>query len=211
MRAGYVGIIRAALKFDPSKGSKFSTFVWFYIRKHVATAAQASSSVMSGRTQADDGQVNELKRATHLLRGLSEAPITTEEMASQLNVTVDRVHVLKRLSRPVVSAEKINMDEMIADVSLPVFSGIITESDKEEVIERCMSRLDPEERFVLAHRAGLVDGVPKSWQDLQQLMEGCGVSYLRKVEMRAKAHLMRDREFSALLRESSPVSVFTSA
>jgi DNA-directed RNA polymerase sigma subunit (sigma70/sigma32) len=160
-------------------------------------------------TRSEDGQVQLLRKTQQYLKGMSEEPVTTEQVASQLNVTVDRVHVLKRMARPVVSAENLFASETIADSSLPLFSRMITEGSREEAIERCMSRLDPEERFVLAHRMGLIDGAPKSWEELQRLMDGCGVSYLKKVEMRAKAHLMRDREFSTLMLRGTPQSVFS--
>lgn len=209
---GYLGIIQGALAYNPSKGSKFSTFVWFYIRKRVILAASENTRSGLRSSRSDDGQVQLLRKATQMLKGMSEEPVTTEQVASQLNVTVDRVHVLKRMARPVVSAEHLCASETIADGSVPLFSRLILEGSREEAIERCMSRLDPEERFVLAHRNGLVDGVPKSWDELQKLMDGCGVSYLKKVEMRAKAHLMRDREFSTLMMQaSSPMSVFSSA
>jgi DNA-directed RNA polymerase sigma subunit (sigma70/sigma32) len=59
-------------------------------------------------------------------------------------------------------------------------------------VEEALSQLNAEERLVMTHRLGLVDGRTKSVEEILAMMEGCTASYFKKVETRAKANLRRN-------------------
>lgn len=171
---------------------------------HEAAQSYTKSTFVSSH---DDKQALKMRQAQDEHMRVAGEQLTASEVAAKLNISVSRVEELERRSRPLLSMEGTYVDGHIRYIDSvggqSNEKGAADESmylnQVEDAVSSALSKLSEEERLVLGHRLGLVDGVPKSWDELSVLMEGCSMSYLRKVEARAKAHLRRNVEVVKLI------------
>ena len=192
----------------------YSTYVYFWVKKQVNEAAHTytKSTFVS---QHDDRQATKMRQAQDEHMRVAGEQLTSSELAAKLNITVSRVKELERRSRPYLSMEGTYIDghvlyiDSIRDQSNEKLDESMYLNQVEDAVTNALSKLSEEERLVLGHRLGLVDGVPRSWDELSSLMEGCSISYLRKVEARAKTHLRRNVEVVKLIHGAKRLSSST--
>jgi len=136
---------------------------------------------------------------------------TVEEAATHLNLTPNRVENLINFNSQVVNLEKEmkgrsgeRMVDMILDPGMTSsLSGYIN-NHLSSRIENAMQKLSEEEAMVLTARLGLQDGRPQSLEEIRQKLDGRSLQYLRKVESRAKNHLLRDLELVQFINDQLP-------
>jgi len=204
LNEGNLGLIEAAKRFDPSKGTKFITYAIWWIRKMILKAIADRSTVVRVPTHRRKN-VYELKKAEAALRSrLGRAP-SREEIAHHLSVSVAHVDSVSRLPLAHISLDgsvgkedAAPLLEFLADAGTSVEERLLSEEAGLHVAN-AFRRLSQREQAVLGWRLAL-EG-PSSLT-LQQIGVRLGLSRerVRQIENNAKRRLRR------LLAESLRVS-----
>jgi RNA polymerase primary sigma factor len=195
LNEGNLGLIRAATRFDPDRGTKFITYAIWWIRKAILEALSASMRIV----RLPDRYARETRKANaaeSVLRSrLGRAP-SREELSEHLGTplaTLDEMRWTVRapieLDRPVKNNEQQTLTETLSDDGASAEAGLI----RREMLDgaaRVFARLTPREQEVLALRLGLTGDPP---QTLAVVGERLGLSRerIRQIEVNARRSLRR--------------------
>eukprot|EP00166_Cyanidium_caldarium_P003422 ctg_333.g163 len=176
MQEGTLGLIRAAERFDGSRGFRFSTFALMWIRTAVMRALADSSRLIRLPTTVLELEAR-LRRAQEVLAAKWGRAPSVLELAEEVGVTPERVRfVLDHARTQVYSYDRRMNEGEGADRDADRFLDNLaasTEDDDERVVNALMrdellrvlqSTLDETEMYIVTLRFGLVDGTPKSLQ-----------------------------------------------
>ncbi len=186
---GNLGLIKAAEKFDETKGFKFISYAVWWIRQSILQAlAEQSRIVRLPLNQV--GSLNRLNRAYSRFEQENERNPTEEELSAVLDLPADKIADTLRYSgrqisvdAPFVEGEDSNLlDVLPQEDSTPVDSHLIDESLRTE-IERALSTLTAREREILVHFFGI--GGPEL--TLEEIGVTCQLTRERVRQIKEKA------------------------
>jgi RNA polymerase primary sigma factor len=174
---GNLGLIKAAQRFDETRGFKFISYAVWWIRQSILQALAEQSRVV--RLPLNKiGSINKIKKAFAHLEQAHERPPSPDEIAKELDMTINDVkESMKNSGRsvsmdaPLMEGEDYNMYDIVRSGESPnPDQALLNESLRTE-IERALETLTPREADVVRLYFGLADQHPMTLEEIGQTFD----------------------------------------